>query len=185
MLRNATPSTLSLAILGLICLGPMSGYDLRKVFLTTPMGHFSTSPGAIYPALRRMEQRGLIKGSIHKKQTLRPKQIYTITRRGRTALKERLTQPIINDDVMWRMDELVLRFAFMGNVVGKEQSLEFLRDLLPRLDAYVCYLKDQLKAERGREHATGAYAVEQGIAIYEATARWSKRVIKALQRDLG
>ena len=185
MARDTTPSTLSLAILGLIWLGPMSGYDLRKVFLTTPMGHFSTSPGAVYPALRRMEQRGLIKGSIHKKETLRPKQIYTITAAGRVALEERLNLPIRDDDVMWHMDELVLRFAFMGNVLGKEQSLEFMRDLLPRVNAYVCYLKDQLKAERGREHATGAYALEQGIAVYQATASWARRVIKALQRDLA
>jgi len=41
---------------------PRSGYDLRKFFSATPMMSFSDSPGAIYPALRRLEQRGFIRG---------------------------------------------------------------------------------------------------------------------------
>ena len=39
----------------------MSGYDLRKIFTTTAMGSFSDSPGAIYPALARLEANGLVR----------------------------------------------------------------------------------------------------------------------------
>ena len=56
MTQTTDISTLSLAILGLIAQEWQSGYDIRKAFATTPMGHFSSSPGAIYPALKRLEK---------------------------------------------------------------------------------------------------------------------------------
>jgi hypothetical protein len=31
---------------------PRSGYDLRKIFESSPIAYYSDSPGAIYPALR-------------------------------------------------------------------------------------------------------------------------------------
>lgn len=40
----------------------MSGYDLRKVFAETALGSYSSSPGAICPALARLEKQGLVIG---------------------------------------------------------------------------------------------------------------------------
>ena len=39
---------LSYALLGLMQMEPRSGYALRKVFETTPLGGYSSSPGSIY-----------------------------------------------------------------------------------------------------------------------------------------
>ena len=47
------------ALLGLLHGSSLSGYDVRKIFTETPMGSFSNSPGAIYPALERLEKAGL------------------------------------------------------------------------------------------------------------------------------
>jgi DNA-binding PadR family transcriptional regulator len=38
-------------LLGLICMGPSSGYDLKRAFSTTPLGVYQPSSGALYPAL--------------------------------------------------------------------------------------------------------------------------------------
>jgi len=62
MVTTNSNSALAFALLGLIGQEPRSGYDLRKFFSSTPMISFSDSPGAIYPALRRLEQRGLVRG---------------------------------------------------------------------------------------------------------------------------
>lgn len=175
------PSTLSLAILGLVSRQPMTGYDLRKVFTTTPMGHFSTSPGAIYPALRRMEQAGLVTGTVEKRDTLRPRQTYTITKKGLEVLKERLLLPISRDDIVLRMDELTLRFAFMGGVLGKREMLQYLKQLTLRINDYIPILLDNLEAQRNIEGSTGAYALEHGIARYDATVMWARRVIRNLE----
>ena len=53
---SARVSLLGYALLGLLHQKPSSGYALRRVFATTPMGTFSDSPGAIYPALGRLER---------------------------------------------------------------------------------------------------------------------------------
>ena len=47
-------------LLGLICLAPSSGYDLKRMFAATPMGLYQPSSGALYPALRRLELIGLV-----------------------------------------------------------------------------------------------------------------------------
>jgi DNA-binding PadR family transcriptional regulator len=50
-----TITTLGYALLGLIRAEPRTGYALRMVFETTPMGSYSSSPGSIYPALKSLE----------------------------------------------------------------------------------------------------------------------------------
>ena len=36
-------------LLGLVCLSPASGYDLKRIFAATPMGIYQPSSGAFYP----------------------------------------------------------------------------------------------------------------------------------------
>ena len=182
MVADVPGSTLSLAILGLIALEASSGYDLRKVFLTTPMGHFSSSPGAIYPALRQLESKGLISGTVEKQNTLRPRQVFAITSKGMQALRARLSQPITQEDVKWHLDDLILRFSFMGELLGKERSLQFVDQLVVLIKEHVLMLKQHLEAERDHMPITGALALEQGISKYQATADWGRRVIKNLRR---
>jgi len=185
MSHQNTSSALSLAILGIISLEPVSGYDIRKVFLTTPMGHFSTSPGAIYPALKRLEESGLIKGCIEKENTLRPKKIYTLTDEGQKTLKEILSQLVTCEDVVWRLEEMVLRFAFIGDVLGRKRSIQFLKELSLQIDEYLPILRENLKIQRGLKNVNGPYALEQGIAKYKMTALWARRVIRNIEKELN
>jgi DNA-binding PadR family transcriptional regulator len=180
-----TSSALSLAILGIISLEPVSGYDIRKVFLTTPMGHFSTSPGAIYPALKRLEESGLIKGCTEKKNTLRPKKTYTLTDEGQKTLKEILSQPVTYEDVVWRLEEMVLRFAFIGDVLGRKRSIQFLKELSLQIDEYLPILRENLKIQRELKNVNGPYALAQGIAKYKTTALWARRVIRDIEKELN
>ncbi len=48
-------------LLGLVCLSPASGYDLKRIFAATPMGVYQPSSGALYPALRRLEAKGQVR----------------------------------------------------------------------------------------------------------------------------
>jgi len=181
--ENTTISTLSLAILGLITQKPRSGYDLRKVFSTTPMGHFSSSPGAIYPALKRIEKNGWIRGSIDHNKALRPRRIYRITAKGLDALRQHLLQTVTQDDVIWRMDNLILRFAFMDEVLGRECTLKFLEEFLAETKSHVCSLRQYQDQIKGIIPATGRLAMENGINNYEINARWAERAIKELAKD--
>src|SRR6266700_1823213 len=114
MTNPSSNSTLAFALLGLIWQEPRSGYDLRKFFSSTPMISFSDSPGAIYPALRRLEQRGLVRGHTAQGSGLRRRRIFELTARGRAEFRRWQTQPVMRNDVVRNLGVLMLRFAFLG-----------------------------------------------------------------------
>ena len=174
-------STLSLAILGLISQNPLTGYDLRKVFLTTPMGHFSSSPGAIYPALKRIEEAGWIRSVAAEGQTRRQRVVYEITARGLKVLKEHLSRPVASEDILWRMDDLMLRFAFMDGIVGRETTVRFLGDFASQIDTHVADLRRYFESAKSILPACGRLAMENGIQSYEMNTQWAKRAIQELQ----
>src|SRR5580658_800701 len=112
-------STLEYALAGLLRHKPQSGYDLRKTFTTTGMRHYSDSPGSIYPALKRLVTRGWIEAvpGDTEQNDPRKRQLFAITATGKEALVAWLRQPVTREDVILRVSELILRFAFMdGNV---------------------------------------------------------------------
>jgi len=174
-------STLSLAIMGLIAQRPQTGYDIRKTFATTPMGHFSNSPGAIYPALQRLEKDGWVRGKVDAKTALRPKKVYELAKEGRRVLKEHLRQPVTRDDVMRRMDDLILRFALMDDIVGRAATLRFLHGFAAEIEAYLVDLRAFHEGAKQHMPACGRLAMENGIAGYETNAAWARRAIEELE----
>ena len=182
MKQETELSTLSLAILGLISQRPLTGYDLRKVFLTTPMGHFSSSPGAIYPALRRIEKAGWIRGGTTGSRTRRPRVVYEITARGLKVLKGHLSRPVAREDVIWHMDDLMMRFAFMDPLVGREMTVRFLQEFAAQLDAHTADLQRYFESARGILLVCGRLAMENGIQSYKMNAQWARRAVQELQR---
>jgi DNA-binding PadR family transcriptional regulator len=173
-------SSLVLAIMGLLSQQPMSGYDIRKLFATTAMGHFSDSPGAIYPALKRCEQSGWIKGKVQNPESLRPRRVFSLTHPGRAVLKANLTQPITRDDIMRRPEELILRFAFIGESLGADRARPYIQELLREVEAYLSELRAQAKTNKDNMTIYGRLSMELGIEGYELDARWARRVLKEL-----
>jgi DNA-binding PadR family transcriptional regulator len=178
MFRIMTTTTLGFALLGLLHRQPASGYDLRKIFQSTPMAHYSSSPGAIYPALRRLEQQQLITGFVERGQTLRPRKTFKPTRLGTRALESWLGQPISRDDVAFRLDELLLRFAFMANLPNPDRTRAFLQDMIRELDSYIHDLQRQLEALPPGPPPHPRLALECGIESYRAHAGWARRALK-------
>jgi DNA-binding PadR family transcriptional regulator len=179
---TTSTSKLGYALLGLLEQQPLSGYDLRKLFSATPLISMSDSPGAIYPALQRLEKQNLIRGRIEESSALRRRKIFRLTSPGLAELKEWLAKPVTQDDVIWRMDELILRFAFMGRVLGRPSALQFLKELEAELAAYIPKLKRFLTSQTDIP-VTGQLALELGIESYEAHLSWAKRAASALLRQ--
>ena len=181
MSANEPVSILSLAILGLVAQKPMSGYDLRKVFTTTPMGHYSNSPGAIYPALRRLERQGLVESIVERPHELRPRQVFAITEAGRKSLVAVLREPVTRGEGALRLDRLLLRFAFMDAYLERAEIVAFLEQLAEEVDDYVKYLRQVESELPGTPESCGRLALEHGIEGIQATARWARRAIKRIE----
>ncbi len=180
MTKRNIDSDLNLAILGLLSLQPLSGYGLRKVFLTTAMGNFSASPGAIYPALRNLEAAGLVKGTVENARTLRPRRAFTLTPEGRSALRSTLSRPVTRDAVKRGMDTLLLRFSFMDGLMPKEAILGFLRSLRTELEAYLEVLENEIRRDAPGMPFCGRAAAELGLEGYRMNAQWAGRIYSRL-----
>ena len=182
MTKQTIDSPLSVAITGLLFYRLMSGYDIRKAFSSTSLKHFSSSPGAIYPALRRLEAAGLIEGKIERQNTLRPRKVYTLTPAGMAAFKQHLSQSVTLEDIIWRMDDLMLRFGFVYEILGKERTLKFLEEFSSATESHIKALENEYKTMNKDVSFGGPRAFEQGIEVYRSTARWLKKVIREIHK---
>ena len=103
--------------------GPAYGYELARRFKKMTRGHVKVSFGTIYPFLRRMERRGIIK-STRKEGSGRV--YYALTRKGRTA-QERVFKQIKKSQKQWE-EKLLGVLAMHAEVFGRRA----LHDLLER-----------------------------------------------------
>jgi DNA-binding PadR family transcriptional regulator len=165
-------SILGFALLGLIFEQPQSGYDLRKVFTTTAMGSFSDSPGAIYPALARLEANGLILGTVAESASLRKRRVFEITPTGLEALKAWLMKPVTRDDIVRGIGDLMLRFAFMDRTAGEARTIEFLREFADEIEGYLPSLQEFLSSHANAMPLSSRLALGCGIQEYEMRLRW-------------
>lgn len=86
-------STLGFALLGLLARREMTGYQLAAA-LKRPVGYFwSAGHSQIYPELRRLEQRSLVRFVVVDGPGPRDTKRYFITGAGRAALAEWVVQP--------------------------------------------------------------------------------------------
>lgn len=166
-------SLLGHAILGLLHQEARSGYDLRKIFANTPMGTFSDSPGAIYPALQRLERQGLVRAQ-SQPSSGRRRRTFRVTASGKRSFKAWQTKAISQDDVIHRVDELMLRFGFMDETAGPANARRFLTSLTRELRRYTPSLRLYLKANARYMPLSGRLALESGIRDYEELLRWSR-----------
>lgn len=170
--------------MGLLKQEPQSGYDLRKVFAMTPMRHFSDSPGSIYPALKRLVARKWITARSENGNG-RGRQIFRVTAEGQRALMKWLERPVTRADVIWRSEELMLRFALMDNNVGRAATAKFLAEFEREMEAYTQELREYKKMfGAGIRSTTGGLAFENGIISYEAQLAWVRIARKEIEASL-
>jgi transcriptional regulator len=79
--------TLHMLILKTLALEPMHGYGIGVRLEEISQGVFQVNAGSLFPALRRLERDGLIKGEWRVTENNRRARYYLLTAPGRAALK--------------------------------------------------------------------------------------------------
>src|SRR5437588_1535828 len=100
------PSSIRLAVLGMLKLRPMTGYEIKQAYQTGPANFMPVSFGQIYPALARLRQEKMVRQE--KQQSGRGNIRYFITSKGEEAFREWLFSA--GDSANHR--ELLLRLFF-------------------------------------------------------------------------
>jgi len=172
------------AILGLLSLRPMSGYDIRKTVQGSIRHFWSESYGQIYPALKRLEALKLVERARGARKGRAGRQVYALTRPGRRELQEWLTrqpqmQPFRN--------ELLLKL-FFGRLVPREACQEHLRHFRQRQEDFL-RTYGQVERRLHAEHEghpdlpfwmmTLSYGVRQARALRD----WCDETLAALEKS--
>ena len=79
--------TLDLLILKVVMLGPIHGYAIAQRIQQISRDVLQVQQGSLYPALHRLENRGLLAAEWKESETGREAKFYRLTPRGRTHLK--------------------------------------------------------------------------------------------------
>jgi len=99
--------TLGLLILRTLIFGPQHGQGIARAIQQTSEDELLVEHGALYPALQRLEEKGLIAAEWGTSANNRRARFYTLTRTGRKRL--------VNDTAKWR------RLATaIGRILGSE-----------------------------------------------------------------
>jgi len=79
--------TLDLLILKIVALGPVHGYAIAQRLQQVSRDVVQVPQGSLYPALHRLENRGLLTADWKDTETGREAKFYRLTRKGRAQLE--------------------------------------------------------------------------------------------------
>src|SRR6267143_3068250 len=79
--------TLDLLILKVVALGPVHGYAIAQRLQQVSRDVVQVPQGSLYPALHRLENRGLLVADWKETETGRDAKFYRLTRKGRAQLE--------------------------------------------------------------------------------------------------
>jgi PadR family transcriptional regulator, regulatory protein AphA len=178
-MKNVSSRT-PMVVLGLLCIEPMSGYDL-KAMIEQSVGHFwHESYGQLYPALHELEERGCVVGQ-EASSGERRRKVYAITDAGRAALAEWLVQP-----PAWQpaRNELLLK-VFFGRMAQPEAlraHLEDLRSASERDAAQLAALTAQLEHEQANapELRYWLLTIDFGHRFAQMRAEWARHALHVM-----
>jgi len=160
-------------VLGVLTLGPRSGYDIKK-FVEESINYFwRESFGQIYPALKQLASEGLVSGEEAGSTEGPNRVVYSITESGRRELRTWLREP--HEPEVPRV-ELLLKL-FFGPQVSPDVNLEHIareRDQVAESLAALEEIAAWLREERSSTPGFPYYmlTVRQGILSYEARLAW-------------
>ena len=80
------PGTLEMLVLKTLALEPMHAFGISARLTQISRGVFQVNAGSLFPAFRRLERDGLIKGDWRETENRRRAKYYALTARGRRAL---------------------------------------------------------------------------------------------------
>jgi transcriptional regulator len=86
--RDRLRGTLELLVLRTLAWGPRHGYAIARWLEESTSAQLRVEEGSLYPALHRMEKRGLIASDWEMTELGRPAKFYKLTPAGRSHLKQ-------------------------------------------------------------------------------------------------
>jgi DNA-binding PadR family transcriptional regulator len=179
MMMPARLSDLSCVLLALLWIRPRSGYDLRKLFRESSMARFSSSPGSIYPALRRLEGLELILSDTSPGDRGRPRTSYSLTVNGERTLMGWLKAPVTEEEVRTAPELACFRLALLPDAASPSEAVLRFEELERAIDGQIRFLMTYLASPPpGMGPRTAA---ELALDLWAARGNWARRMLSTLR----
>ncbi len=160
-------------ILGMLGLGPMCGYEIKQFVDHSTRFFWAASYGQIYPELRRLSEAGLIEGAADPENP-RGRIVFSLTKRGREALREWLAAPA---EVQEMRDESLLK-VFFSDFAGPQATAAALEAKRSHHLAVAERLR-AIEAEASDQPESSTHtALRFGIALNDFVAGWCEREVR-------
>jgi len=175
--------SLKYALLGFVDMMPISGYDLKKLFDSSVVYYWSATHTQIYQTLAQMAEEGLVDIEVVQQVEHPNKKLYTITDKGRQALREWITTP---------QELSIVRHALLVQISWADRLRT--KEIVNLLDTYAQKLHQRLVlyqeesqlsplqyARSKRERLLWQLTIDNGVAVYKAELQWAENAILQLR----
>jgi DNA-binding PadR family transcriptional regulator len=162
-------------VLGMLALGPRSGYDIKAAVDRSTRFFWAASYGQIYPELRRLEEEGLIAGE-DAPNGARGRRVYELTDAGRKALEDWLAGP---DVTIEYRDESLLRL-FFADALPLEHALGLLEARMHGHEQYLEILH-AIDSRPGDDPEFVDLVLRWGIDFNEWGRQWCEQQLQRLR----
>jgi DNA-binding PadR family transcriptional regulator len=158
-------------------MGPCTPYAVRREFLASTTPYWSGSAGAIYPLIKRLEKRGLLR-AVRRTGDRRGGTLYALTAAGGRALGRWLGPPFSPLTTGTPPDPVRTRVGFLGQLTpGRRRAF---------LAAAEADLSRQLAAgDRAPADEYDRWAIRGWRLMTEARLAWVREMAAAAQAPGG
>jgi PadR family transcriptional regulator, regulatory protein AphA len=118
----------SYLLLGMVALGPMSGYDIKQMADGSTRHFWQISYGQIYPELKALEKAGMVQAAEAARGS-RQRTLHQLTDTGTEALTEWISDSTVSPVEL--RDEMLLKL-FFSDSVGREERIALARNMARR-----------------------------------------------------
>ncbi len=175
-------SELEGAVLGVVFQhGPLTPYQVRKVFAHSPNPHWSASAGSIYPLIQRLARQRLLSSRSHTTGARKGLK-YSLTAAGRQVLRGWIMEAE-HEKIATTSDLIRLRVFFLGVLRPAEQR-KFVDHMIAKITA-VRELDERYCREKLAAKNTYSYLGGRGALLMSGARLAWLREIKAHFRNNG
>ena len=168
-------------LLGFLMGGSMTGYELKKKFSISFSFFSGLSYGSIYPALKKMEQEGLITLKVEIQDGSPNRKVYSITDAGREAFLSVLRAPF---DLERPKNFFLMRLFFFA-YLSPEERLSAAKTHLESIREVERQLKEVESEIAGRADKYQYLCYSFGVRFFEDLVGNVSLIVQELEKEKG
>ena len=171
------------AVLGMLSICPMSGYDIKKRVEGSISNFWTESYGQIYPILKRLVSERFVTKTVERQSGKPDRHVYALTERGREELQRWLTEGVVPKV---ERNELLLKL-FFGEEAAVTVSIEHVEKYkevqLQLLEKYGA-IEKEIKAKYGNDSNLPYWlmTLRYGQHVSQALLRWCDETLVKLNK---